>query len=77
MQSIADAQGLATDPYDGPIVADVANAVPIPDSYSPYAGECVITPFQNHLEEVLLKGVTVQDAMDAAVKEAQDCLGSK
>jgi multiple sugar transport system substrate-binding protein len=77
VQSIAEAQGLTTDPYDGPIVADVANAVPIPDSYSPYAGECVITPFQNHLEEILLKDVTVQDAMDAAAKEAQDCLDSK
>jgi multiple sugar transport system substrate-binding protein len=77
VQSIAESQGLTTDPYDGPIVADVANAVPIPDSYSPYYGECVATPFKAHLEEVFLKGVTVQDAMDAAAQEAQTCLDSK
>jgi multiple sugar transport system substrate-binding protein len=77
VQPIAQAQGLADDPYDGPIVADVANAVPIPDSYSQYYGECVATPFKAHLEEVLLKGVAVQDAMDAAAQEAQDCLDSK
>ncbi len=77
VQAIANEQGLADDPYDGPIVADLENAVPIPDSYSPYAGECVITPFQQHLETVFLEDVSVQDAMDATAKEAQDCLDSK
>ncbi len=77
VQAVVEAQGLATDEYDGPIVADVANAVPIPDSYTPYASECVVAPFQSHLEEVFLKGVAVQDAMDAAAKDAQACLDSK
>jgi len=77
VQSIAEEQGLTDDEYDGPIVADLANAVPIPDSYSPYYGECVATPFKAHLEEVFLKDVAVQDAMDAAAQEAQACLDSK
>jgi len=77
VQAVAESQGLATDEYDGPIVADVANAVPIPDSFSCYYGECVGTPFKAHLEEVFLKGVAVQDAMDAAAQEAQTCLDSK
>ena len=77
VQSVAAEQGLSEDEYDGPIVADLANAVPIPNSYSPYYGECVATPFKAHLEEVFLKDVSVQDAMDAAAQEAQDCLDSK
>ena len=77
VQAVAESQGLPTDEYDGPIVADVANAVPIPDSKSPYFGECVGTPFANHLEEVFLKDVSVQDAMDAAATEAQACLDGK
>ncbi|HEX3052993.1 MAG TPA: sugar ABC transporter substrate-binding protein [Aggregatilineaceae bacterium] len=77
VQSVAEAQGLADDAYDGPIVADLENAVPIPDSYSQYYGECVATPFKAHLEEVFLAGASVQDAMDAAAAEAQECLDGK
>ncbi|WP_162909711.1 ABC transporter substrate-binding protein [Aggregatilinea lenta] len=77
VQSIAEAQGLTEDEYEGPIVADLENVQPIPDSYSPYFAECVDTPFKAHLEEVFLSDVSVQDAMDAAVAEAQACLDEK
>jgi multiple sugar transport system substrate-binding protein len=77
VQSVAAEQGLADDEFDGPIVADLANAVPIPDSYSPFYGECVATPFKAHLETVFLEDVAVQEAMDAAAAEAQECLDSK
>ena len=77
VQAVAESQGLPTDQYDGPIVADVANAVPIGDSKTPYYAECVVAPFKAHLEEVLLKDVSVQDAMDAAAQEAQACLDGK
>ena len=77
VQPIAEEQGLTDDEYEGPIMADLENVQPIPDSYSPYFGECVDTPFKAHLEEVFLNDVSVQDAMDAVVQEAQACLDDK
>jgi len=74
VQPIAEAQGLIEDEYDGPIITYLENVAPIPEALSPYAGECVVTPFQQHLETIFLEDVPVQEALDAAAAEAQDCL---
>lgn len=77
VQPIVEEQGLDTDEYDGPIVADLANVKPIPETYTPYFNECVLDPFRENLEKVFLEGMSVQDAMDAAAQTGQACLDEK
>ncbi len=72
--AVAEDQGLIDDEYDGPIINNLLNVAPIPEALSPFATECVITPFQQNLERVFLEDVPVQEAMDAAAAEAQTCL---
>lgn len=74
VQPIAETQGLTEDEYDGPIIAYLENVAPIPEALSPYAGECVVTPFQQHLEKIFLEDMPVQEALDAAAAAAQACL---
>lgn len=77
VQSIADSQGLSEDEYNAPIIADLANVKPLPEALTPFWGECGETIFRTHLETVFLEGLSVQEAMDNAVEEADACFAEK
>jgi len=77
VKSIIDAQGLAKDPYTGPIVADLANVKPIPDAASPNWPDCGDHFFVQEISTVLEGNVSVKDAMDKAATEGDACLANK
>ncbi len=77
VKSIIDAQGLATDPLTAPIVADLANVKPIPDSISPNWPPCGDNFFHQEFDTVLSGDVSVKDAMDKAASEADQCLAAQ
>ena len=77
VKSIIESQGLATDEYAGPIVADLPNALPIPDQTTASWGECGDHFFVQEINTVLEGDVSVKDAMDKAVSEADACLTEK
>lgn len=74
VQSVADERGLVDDPYYGPVIADLANVKPLPESASPFWAECGNTAFVNQMQRVLIEGITVQEAMDTAAAETDSCL---
>lgn len=73
VQPIAELQGLDTDPYNAPIVADLANVRPLPDFLNEKFDTCVVQNFRAELEKVFLEGLTVQEAMDEAAAQADAC----
>lgn len=77
VQPIIEEQGLDEDEFNGPIVADLANVKPIPESRTEFFNECVLDPFRLNLERVFLEGLDVQTAMDQAAADADACLASK
>jgi len=77
VQTIIEDQGLDVDEFNGPIVADLANVKPIPESRTEYFNECVLDPFRLNLERVFLEGLDIQTAMDQAAAAADACLASK
>ncbi len=77
VKSIIDAQGLSTDEYGAPIVTDLANVQPIPDSMSPNWADCGDHFFVQEISTVLEGDVSVSDAMNKAVTEGDQCLADK
>jgi multiple sugar transport system substrate-binding protein len=73
VQPIAESQNLAEDPYDAPIIADLENVMPIPESSNSRWNECGNTAFQENLARVFLEDVSVQQAMDDAAAQADAC----
>lgn len=77
VKPIADSQGLSTDKYNAPIVKDLENVKQLPEAFHPRWVDCGEKAFKENLEQVLLKDVPVQVAMDAAVKAADACLAQQ
>jgi multiple sugar transport system substrate-binding protein len=77
VKSIAESQGLSTDKYNAPIIKDLPNAKTIPETLTPFWADCGDKAFHDNLEQVFLKDVSVQAAMDAAAKQADACLAEK
>jgi ABC-type glycerol-3-phosphate transport system substrate-binding protein len=77
VQPIIESQGLATDEFAGPIVADLPNVLPIPDQTTPSWAECGDKFFVQEINTVLEGDVSVKDAMDKAASEADACLAAK
>jgi multiple sugar transport system substrate-binding protein len=77
VKSIAELQGLDTDPYNAPIIADLENVKQLPEFATAYYGECVENPFRAELEKVFLEDLDVQTAMDNAAEQADACLAEK
>lgn len=77
VQDIARLQGLDTDPYNAPIIADLANTQPLPEFANPLWGACAAeTSYRENIELVFLGEQTVQEAMDTAAAEIQACFDS-
>ena len=74
VQPIAELQGLEKDPYNAPIMKDLAYVKPLPEFSTPKFGECAETFFKQELEKVFLEGKDVQTAMDDAAEQADACL---
>lgn len=74
VRPIAELQGLDTDPFDAPIVADLENVKPLPEFTNPVWNQCGETAFRENLETVFLEDVPVQEGMDNAVAQADACL---
>lgn len=77
VQSIAEEIGLTDDPYFGPVMADLANVQPLPESTSPFWAECGNAAFVEQFTNVFAAGATVQAAADAAVEQGDACLAEK
>jgi multiple sugar transport system substrate-binding protein len=74
VQDIARLQGLDTDPYNAPIIADLANTKPLPEFANPLWGACAAeTSYRENIELVFLGEQTVQEAMDTAAAAIQAC----
>jgi multiple sugar transport system substrate-binding protein len=74
VQDIARLQGLDTDPYNAPIIADLANTKPLPEFANPLWGACgAENTYRANMELVFLGDMTVQEAMDTAAAEIQAC----
>ncbi len=74
VKSIIEEQGLDTDEFAAPIVADLANVKPIPDSMSPNWAACGDHFFTQEFATVVAGDVAVQDALDKAVEQGDACL---
>jgi multiple sugar transport system substrate-binding protein len=77
VKEIAELQGLDTDPYNAPIVEDLANVMQLPEFSTQYYGECIEGKFREELEKVFLEDLDVQTAMDNAAANADACLAEK
>lgn len=77
VQPIAEAQGLSEDEYNAPIVDDLENVMPPPDLTTPFYGECVGSKFSQAIEQLLIEGGDVQQVLDDAAAQADDCLATK
>jgi multiple sugar transport system substrate-binding protein len=77
VKEVAELQGLDTDPYNAPIVEDLANVKQLPEFATQYYGECIEGKFREELEKVFLEDLDVQTAMDNAVANADACLAEK
>lgn len=74
VQPIVDAQGLDEDPYNASIINDLNNVKPLPEFTTANWGTCGDTAFKENLERVFLEGISVEEAMNAAVEESDACL---
>lgn len=77
VKPIAESQGLSTEKYNAPIIKDLENVKQLPEVSHPKWVDCGEKYYKENLEQVLLKDVPVQQAMDAAVKAADACLAEK
>jgi multiple sugar transport system substrate-binding protein len=77
VQSILDDQGLSTDEYHGPVIADLANVKPIPDALTQYWADCGNKTFTDNFETVFVGGTSIKDAMDKAATDADACMAEK
>lgn len=77
VKPIAELQGLDTDPYNAPIVADLENVKPLPEFAHPRWNQCGEKFFREELEKVFLEDKPVQEAMDAAAEQADACLAEE
>ena len=75
VKSIADSQGLTKDPQDGVIMAGLDQVVSPADFRQERYGDCVAKAFKENLDKVFADPtLTLQPLMDAAAKQADDCL---
>jgi multiple sugar transport system substrate-binding protein len=74
VKPIAESQGLSTEKYNAPIIKDLENVKQLPEVSHPKWVDCGEKFYKENLEQVLLKDVPLQQAMDAAVKAADACL---
>jgi multiple sugar transport system substrate-binding protein len=74
VKAVAQEQKLDTDPYNAPIIKDLANVKPLPEFTTPKWGDCGDKAYKAAMEQVFLNGATVQTALDNAAKEADACL---
>lgn len=74
----AEALGLFDDPYYAPVMADLEFAQPLPEQSTPYWGECGNAAFVEQFNRVFTaEGLSVQEAADAAVAQADACLAER
>jgi multiple sugar transport system substrate-binding protein len=76
VKSIAEEQGLTSNPYTGPIVDELQYVVPIPALATPKFSECVGQSFSDEIQKIFLQDKDVQTAMDDAASAADTCLSS-
>ena len=74
VQSIATEQGKESDPYYGPMMADLANVKPLPDFTTTRFSDCVNTPFMAALEKYFNEGGDLQTIMNETAAESDACL---
>jgi multiple sugar transport system substrate-binding protein len=77
VQAIAEEQGRTEDQYYGPIMADLANVKPIPESTTQFWGECGNAAFVEQFNRVFTEGLSVQEAADAAAEQGDACLAER
>ena len=75
VKAIAESQGLTKDPQDSVIMAGLDQVVSPPDFRQEKYGDCVNKAFKENLDKVFADpNLTLQPTMDAAAKQADDCL---
>jgi len=74
VKSISDSQGKTTDPYWGPVMADLAFVHPLPDFTTAKFSDCVNTPIVNALSGYFANGGDWQTILSATATEADACL---
>jgi len=77
VKPIAEQQGLATDPLNAPIIKDLENVKPLPDTKQPKWVDCAEKYFKEELEKVFLEDKVVQTAMDEAASKADACIAGQ
>jgi multiple sugar transport system substrate-binding protein len=77
VKPIAEEQGLATDPFNAPIIKDLDNVKPLPDTKQPKWVDCAEKYFKEELEKVFLEDKEVQAAMDEAASKADACIAGQ
>ncbi len=77
VKAVVAEQGLATDPYKGSVITDLANVKQIPEAFTPYWADCGNKYFVQEISTVLEGDVGVKEAMDKAASEADACLAEK
>jgi multiple sugar transport system substrate-binding protein len=77
VQPIAEQQGLSTDPFNAPIIKDLENVKPLPDTMQPKWVDCAEKYFKEELEKVFLEDKDVQAAMDEAAAQADACIAQQ
>ncbi len=74
VKAIADSQGKTTDPYYGPVMADLANVHPLPDFTTMKFNDCLNTPFMAALEGYFANGGDLKTIMTGVATAADTCL---
>lgn len=74
VKPVAEAQGLTSDEYNAPIIADLENVKPLPEATTPKFQDCVQKEFQTQMELIFLEDKPVQQAMDDAAAAGDACL---
>jgi multiple sugar transport system substrate-binding protein len=77
VKPIAEKQGLATDPLNAPIIKDLENVKPLPDTKQPKWVDCAEKYFKEEMEKVFLEDKVVQTAMDEAASQADACIAGQ
>src|SRR5215216_2964210 len=77
VQPIAEEQGLSSDPFNAPIIKDLENVKPLPDTKQPKWVDCAEKFFKEELEKVFLEDKEVQTAMDEAAAKADACIAQQ
>jgi len=74
VKAIADAQGKTTDPYWGPVMADLANVHSLPDFTTIKFNDCLNTPLTTALGDYFNNGGDLQTIMTQVATDADTCL---